>query len=231
MDRAGGREGIWHDRRMQNMSVRARRAHFRFSMMILAGAVAAVLTGLLGSWIYAPAIGWTAAALIYNLWIWLTISPMDADATAQHAQEEDPRRGTADLLILLAAVASLVAVVLVMLGGKDAHGGGKFLLAVLALGTTALSWLIVHTLFTLRYAEIYYTQPVPRGIVFNQDEPPQYTDFAYMAFSLGMTYQVSDTAISTRAMRSAALRHSLLAFVFGTGILATTINLVVSLAQ
>ena len=199
--------------------------------MILAGAAAALFTGFLGSWIYAAAVGWAAAALVYNLWIWLVISPMDPVATAQHAQEEDPRRGTADLLILLAAVASLVAVVLVMLGAKDAHGSGKFLLALLALGTTALSWLIVHTLFTLRYAELYYSRPVPGGIGFNQDEPPQYTDFAYMAFSLGMTYQVSDTAIETRAMRSAALRHSLLAFVFGTGILATTINLVVSLAQ
>ena len=147
---------------MQNKSPRARRAHFRFFVMVLAGAVAAVLTGLLGAWIYAAAIGWAVAALVYNLWIWLTISPMDAEATARHAQAEDPRRATADLLILLAAVASLIAVVLVMLGAKDAHGGGKFLLALLALGTTALSWLIVHTLFTLRYAEIYYTQPVPR---------------------------------------------------------------------
>lgn len=222
---------MWHDRPMQNKSRRARRAHLRFLVMILAGIAAALLTGFLGAWIYAAAIGWGAAALIYNLWIWLTISPMDATTTALHATEEDPRRGTSDLLILLAAVGSLVAVVLVILGARDAHGSGKFLLALLALGTAALSWLIVHTLFTLRYAEIYYARPVPGGISFNQDEPPQYTDFAYMAFSLGMTYQVSDTNIETRTMRSAALRHSLLAFVFGTGILATTINLVVSLAQ
>ncbi|EKB47146.1 putative membrane protein [Cecembia lonarensis LW9] len=88
---------------------------------------------------------------------------------------------------------------------------------------------MVHTLYTLRYATIYYGA-VPGGISFNQNEPPQYTDIAYMAFSVGMTYQVSDTDITTREMRSAVLRHSLLAFLFGTGILATTINLVVSLA-
>lgn len=200
-------------------------------------AVAAWLfTGFLNSWLHAPAVAWSVAAGIYNLWIWLAISRMDASATAAHATEEDPRRDTSSLLITLAAVASLAAVVVLMIDGKNADGPVKLLLAALALVTTALSWLLVHTLYTLRYAEIYYThrsasgQPQPGGIDFNQTDPPQYTDFAYMAFSLGMTYQVSDTNIQTREMRSAALRHSLLAFVFGTGILATTINLVVSLA-
>ncbi len=199
--------------------------------MATAGVLAAVSTGLAGQWIYAPAVGWAMAALIYNVWVWLAIARMDNVQTAAHAQAEDPRRSTSDLLILLAALGSLAAVGLVMVGASGAHGTDKLLLALLALGSTAMSWLLVHTLFTLRYAEIYYTGGEPGGISFNQEELPQYTDFAYMAFSLGMTYQVSDTNITTRSMRSAALRHSLLAFVFGTGILATTINLVVSLAQ
>ncbi|NVM95948.1 DUF1345 domain-containing protein [Arthrobacter sp. AETb3-4] len=198
--------------------------------MVVAGLGAAAATAVFGAWVYAPAVGWTVAALIYNLWVWLTIAPMDNAHTAAHAQEEDPGRNTSDLLILLAAVGSLAAVVLVMVGGKDVAGGGKLLLALLAMTSTAMSWLLVHTLFTLRYAEIYYAGE-PGGIGFNQDAPPQYTDIAYMAFSVGMTYQVSDTNITSRHMRSAVLRHSLLAFVFGTGILATTINLVVSLAQ
>lgn len=197
--------------------------------MLVCGAGALVLTGLLGAWVYAPAVGWAVAALIYNATVWLQIAPMDAAQTATHAQEEDPGLGTTDLLILLAALGSLAAVVLVMVGSKDVQGTERFLLAMLALSATAMSWLMVHTLFTLRYATIYYSGE-PGGIAFNQDAPPQYTDIAYMAFSVGMTYQVSDTNITTRAMRSAVLRHSLLAFVFGTGILATTINLVVSLA-
>lgn len=204
--------------------------------MIFAAIAALLLTGFLDSWLHAPAVAWAVAAGIYDLWIWLTISRMDASTTAAHATEEDPRRDTANFLISLAAVASLGAVAVVMVDAKGAEGPVRAGLAALALVTTALSWLLVHTLYTLRYAEIYYTnksadgQPSPGGISFNQTEPPQYTDFAYMAFSLGMTYQVSDTNIETRTMRSAALRHSLLAFVFGTGILATTINLVVSLA-
>ena len=197
--------------------------------MLVCGAAATALTGLLGAWVYAPAVGWAIAALIYNATVWLQIAPMNAAQTANHAQEEDPGLRTTDLLILLAALGSFAAVVLVIVSSKDVQGTGRFLLALLALTTTAMSWLMVHTLFTLHYAKIYFSGE-PGGIVFNQDEPPQYTDIAYMAFSVGMTYQVSDTNITTRAMRSAVLRHSLLAFVFGTGILATTINLVVSLA-
>lgn len=213
----------------QDSSARARHRQLRIAAMLVCGAAAIVLTGLLGAWVYAPAVGWAVAALIYNATVWLQIAPMDAAQTATHAQEEDPGLGTTDLLILLAALGSLAAVVLVMVGSKDVQGTERFLLAMLALTATAMSWLMVHTLFTLRYATIYYSGE-PGGIAFNQDAPPQYTDIAYMAFSVGMTYQVSDTNITTRAMRSAVLRHSLLAFVFGTGILATTINLVVSLA-
>lgn len=221
---------------MKNQSRRARIARSRSLVMIVAVAAAWLITGFFDSWLHAPAVAWAVAAGIYDVWIWLVITRMDATTTAAHATEEDPRRDTSNLLITLAALASLAAVVVVMIDGKEADDSGKLILAALALGTTALSWLMVHTLYTLRYAEIYYTnrspsgQLDPRGIDFNQTESPQYTDFAYMAFSLGMTYQVSDTNIETRAMRSAALRHSLLAFVFGTGILATTINLVVSLA-
>ncbi len=213
----------------QAPSPRTRHRRLRTAGMLACGAAATILTGVLGAWIFAPAVGWAAAALIYNGTVWFTIAPMDAAQTAAHAQEEDPGLGTTDLLILLAAVGSLAAVVLVMVGSKDVQGTGRLLLALLALSATAMSWLMVHTLFTLRYARLYY-KGEPGGIGFNQPEPPQYTDIAYMAFSVGMTYQVSDTNITTRAMRSAVLRHSLLAFVFGTGILATTINLVVALA-
>lgn len=210
-------------------SKRSRHRRIRLLGMFTGGVAATVLTGLVGQWIYAPAVGWTVAALVYNFSVWAAIAPMDQLRTSTHAQAEDPGQRISDLLILLAAVGSLAAVVLVIMGSKDLSGSARFLLAMLAMTCTAMSWLMVHTLFTLRYAELYYDGE-PGGIDFNQEEPPQYTDIAYMAFSIGMTYQVSDTNITTREMRSAVLRHSLLAFLFGTGIVATTINLVVSLA-
>jgi uncharacterized membrane protein len=96
--------------------------------------------------------------------------------------------------------------------------------------TVALSWLVVHTTFTLRYAMLYYTGK-DGGVEFNQATPPRYSDFAYLAFTIGMTFQVSDTDLRTPTIRATALRHALLAYLFGAVILGTTINLVAGLAN
>jgi uncharacterized membrane protein len=88
----------------------------------------------------------------------------------------------------------------------------------------------VHTVFTLRYANLYYSGKAG-GIDFNQPDLPTYTDFAYLAFTIGMTFQVSDTSLRSGIIRRTALRHALLSYLFGTGILATTINLVASLSS
>ncbi|MDQ0260708.1 DUF1345 domain-containing protein [Sinomonas atrocyanea] len=208
---------------------RARIARRRVWIMFGAGAAVAVLTGIFSSWWHAPAAGWGAAALVYDVWVWVRIAPMSPEETRVHARQEDPRRSARDFLILSANVAAIVAVVIVIVSGNNANGPAKAALAFLALTVVAASWLMLHTIFTLRYTELYYATP-EGGIDFNQDEPPQYTDIAYMAFSLGMTYQVSDTAIRTRAIRTEALKHSLLAYVFATLILAATINLVIGLA-
>ena len=106
-----------------------------------------------------------------------------------------------------------------------------------------LSWLLVHGVYAERYARIYYSETVKSadsaeksassvgGIDFNDDEKPVYTDFAYLALTLGMTYQVSDTSLTSRAMRATALRHALLSYLLGAVILAATINLLAGLAH
>lgn len=109
-------------------------------------------------------------------------------------------------------------------------GGTQLGGAALVLAGVALSWMLVQTLFTLRYAEHYYGGQSEGGVSFNQDEPPQYTDFAYLATSIGMTYQVSDTSLENPRIRREALKHSLLSYLFGTVILAATVNLVLGLA-
>ena len=100
----------------------------------------------------------------------------------------------------------------------------------LALASVVLSWGMVHTIFTLRYAHLYY-DGTSGGVDFNDSGPPTYADFAYLAFTFGMTFQVSDTALTSQPIRRTALRHGLLSYLFGTGILATSINLVVSLGS
>lgn len=206
-----------------------RHARKRFVVMVGVGVVAAVITALAWSWAYAPLIGWAAAAATFSAWVWLVLGRLDPDQTKRHSTTEDPSRALIDGLTLLANVASLAAVVVVLVQAASANGAAKAILAAMAVLSVGLSWLLVQTLYTLRYASLFYTDPVG-GIDFNQDDPPAYADFAYLAFTLGMTYQVSDTNLSGRIMRATVLRHSLLSYVFGSVILASTINLVVGLS-
>ena len=94
----------------------------------------------------------------------------------------------------------------------------------------AASWIVLHTILTLRYARLYYSNP-KGGIDFKQDGDPTFRDFAYVAFTVGMTFQVSDTDIGKPAIRETVLRHALLSFIFGAVIIAITINLVAGLSK
>ncbi|MDH2443552.1 DUF1345 domain-containing protein [Amnibacterium sp. CER49] len=210
-------------------SATRRRTVLRLTVTVIAGLLAGGITALLGGWRIALDVGWVAAAGVYLLWTWIVIGNKDADETARAATRQNPHRSTADFILLIASVASLVAVVGVLAGAKSTAPGIKDLLALLALVSVALSWLVVHTLFTLRYAELYYSGP-DGGVSFNQDEPPRYVEFAYLAFTVGMTFQVSDTDIQTGVMRATILRHALLSYVFGAVVLASTVNLLAGLA-
>ena len=209
--------------------MRERHSIIRVVVMLVAGSAAAAVTVALGHWQLAPTIGWSVAALLYSAWVWIAIRGLDPAQTASHASREEPSRSVADGLVLLLGVASLASVAFVLIPAASADGLERGLLAVLALISVALSWTLLHTLFTLRYARLYYRHG--GGIDFNQQEKPRYSDFAYFAFTLGMTFQVSDTNIGNHVIRATVLRHSLLSFVFGTVILATTINLVAGLGS
>jgi uncharacterized membrane protein len=95
-----------------------------------------------------------------------------------------------------------------------------------------LSWTLVNTVFALKYARLYYLdEPDVGGINFQQEEPPAYSDFAYMAFTMGMAFAVAETQPTNAHVRKVALGHTLLAYLFGTGILTVAIDLVTSLGQ
>jgi uncharacterized membrane protein len=192
---------------------------------VLAGILVAVPVGALASWALAPILTWDIASVVYLAWVWLTIWRQDADGTARLAEPEDPTRALADLLLLSAAVISLVAVAFVLSQAASSQGSEPGLLNGLAVASVVLSWGVVHTVFTLRYARLYYLRAAG-GVDFNHPERPSYSDFAYLAFTIGMTFQVSDTDLTANAMRRTALHHALLSYLFGTGILATTINLI-----
>jgi uncharacterized membrane protein len=192
-------------------------------VLALAGALLAA-----APWAVAVSAGWDAAALVFLAWVWLRIAGLDAEASARVARAEDFSRATADAVLLSASVASLAAVGFTL--GEAGRGSGtdKGLLIALAIVTVALAWAAVHTVFTLRYGDLYYEPPVG-GIVFHSDDRPDFRDFAYVAVTVGMTFQVSDTDLTTKAIRRTAVRHALLSFVFGTVVVAITVNIVASL--
>lgn len=202
----------------------------RLIVMLVGGLATGVASGFTIGWHFAPTIGWAVACLIYVVWVWTAVGRLDEKQTKERATLEDPTRGIAELMTIIASVASLAAVVILILGAKNAKGGAAVGIALLAVASVALSWALIHTLFTLRYARLYYAGK-EGGIDFNQDDPPRYGDFAYVSFTLGMTYQVSDTDLQTVAIRSTALRQGLLSYLFGAVILASVINLVAGLAK
>jgi uncharacterized membrane protein len=188
------------------------------------------VASLPGSWQIGTLAGWDVAAGVYVAWTWATIWHRDPAATARLALREDPGRAVADALLLVASMASVLAVVLAIAAGRAGGPGERDLRAGLAVASVALSWTVVQTLFTLHYARLYYSHP-RGGIDFDQDAPPRYSDFAYLAFTVGMTFQVSDTSLRTSALRAATLRQALLSYLLGAVILATAINLVAGLLR
>jgi uncharacterized membrane protein len=192
------------------------------------GIALAVPIAAVTSWPLLPLIGWDCACVVYLGWVWGKTWRLDAEETAQIAVRVDPTRAASEVVTIGAAVASLVAVAFVLTTAASSSGSKQELLAGLGLVSVVLSWAVVHTIHTLRYARLYYTGP-DGGIDFNQKDPPCYTDFAYLSFTIGMTFQVSDTDLETRDIRKTALIHGLLSYLFGTGVVATTINLIANL--
>ncbi len=198
----------------------------RLLIAVAAGVLVGVPVALTAGAEYAPVAVWLAAAAVFLALTWTAVWPMDATRTARWATREDATAGSAHLALLIASLASLGGVVLLLVSARQSE---QVAAAVLGLASVAASWLTVHTLYTLRYASLYYSGEVG-GVDFNQRRLPAYADFAYLGFTLGMTYQVSDTSIGDPVIRRTVLGHTLLSYVLGAVVLAIAINLVGSLA-
>jgi uncharacterized membrane protein len=196
---------------------------------LIAGALTALVLAWFAPWQFTVLAAWDVAGLSVLVTVWFRIWRYDHDTTRLHAMRDDDSRAGAELLLLLAGVASLVGVGFAFLKANEDGGHQQALLEGIGIATIVVSWFVVHTTFTLRYAHLYYSEPVG-GIDFKSGHAlPDYRDFAYTAFTIGMTYQVSDTDITHRNMRHTVLHHALLSFLFGAVILATTINVIASL--
>ena len=207
-------------------------ASARGRVLIASGFGTAVGVGLAFSTVAvaAPLVGWIVAVAVYVVWTWLEIWPQDPEATAAHARKEDPSRPVADVACLSAAVASLLAVGILLISAGNAKGATKLLEIGLSIGAVTAAWSLVHTIFTLRYARTYFATGECR-ISFNTDDPPRYSDFAYVAITVGLTFQISDTDLQSNRVRRLAIRHMLLSYLMGAVFVAITINLVAGMSK
>ena len=205
----------------------------RVSVAMVLGVIAAVLVGLVRhEWHYSPAVGWIVAATVYLVWTWTIVLPMDAAQTVAHVRRrrEDGTAGVSHLVVLVASLAGLAGVgyLLAAESGGQRHIGE----ALVGILSVIASWFAVHTTFTLRYALLYYNDGESEPISYHQNEyRPCYKDFAYLAFTVGMTYQVSDTDLASPRIRGSVLTQGLVSFLLGAVVLASTINLVLTLAS
>lgn len=194
---------------------------------IALASAAALGTGALAAlampWQASILVGWIGGASVFLSWVArLVFDPKTP--TAAMATRDDPGRVVASIVDVVASVGCLVGVGLALVKANEGNRVNAALV-VLAVVSVLVSWAVLHSVFLLHYAHVYYRGP-DGGIDFNDSDPPRYADFAYLAFTVGMTYQVSDTALSSPEMRRHALAHAVLSFLFGTFILAVTINVV-----
>jgi uncharacterized membrane protein len=194
---------------------------------LAAGAVAGVIPVLLGVGELAPLTVWVAASGMALIWVWRTCWPVGPDRTKFLAEAERESRST-DVAVIVAAVISLAAVVVALIRASGVQNAVATAGIVLSVAAVVLAWALVNTVFALKYARLYYFDD-DGGIDFKQQEPPSYSDFAYMAFTIGMSFAVSDSEPASTGIRRVALGHALLSYAFGTGVIAVTINLISNL--
>jgi uncharacterized membrane protein len=162
---------------------------------------------------------------------WMVILRADPAHVRQTVRLQDSSHTAIFTLVLLAACAAFASVAFILGPSKGLTGSGLGLHVALSAVAIVGAWLLVHTLFALRYAHLYYgmTNSAGRegfheGLQFPATHKPSYTDFAYFSFVIGMTSQVSDVQISSPALRRLALVHGVLSFAFNVVILGLTIS-------
>jgi uncharacterized membrane protein len=204
---------------------------WRIVVAAVAGVAAAAVASWFAPWQLTILLAWDVAAVVAILRAWSHVWHFTSADTRAYATVEDTTRGIADTVLLAASTVSLVGVAVAFLKANGGSTDEEVLIKAIGVVTILVSWLVVHTILAFKYAHQYYGDPVG-GINFksvDRDPDPDYRDFAYLAFTVGMTYQVADTDVTLRAMRRLVLRHALLSFVFGSVILATTVNLIADL--
>lgn len=203
----------------------------RLLLSVLVGLVVGVVVSVPGSAGLAVLVGITATGVVFVGAGLLALWPMDGHATARSARSEVLRPVSDELVVAVAALAGLIGAILPQLLSHTDEGLPAAVCAVVAV---FLCWAGLHLMYATRYADVYYDEEHGGGVNFHLEQDPDrepgegpcYRDFLYLSFGVGMTYGITDTDVSSTAIRSIVLRHAVLSFVFGTVILASVVGVV-----
>jgi uncharacterized membrane protein len=181
-------------------------------------------------------VSWDVFCLFFVLLNWITFFTILPQQIRNGARKQNEGRVVVFIIALIATLAALSAVLLLLLDKSQSYREVSFTL-LCSFGGLILSWVLVHTIFTVRYAHLYYADHKEDnskhagGLEFPDGIHPDFLDFAYYSFVIGMTFQVSDVSISSRKLRRLTLLHSLMAFAFNTIIVALTVNVIAGLSK
>ena len=214
------------------LPIRIARLHAKLAIAAVVGLlVVAALTQFNLHWLARVLFGWDIGVALYLALTYAMMWRADVERIRRRAAEQDEGAGFILVLSIIATFASLVAVVFAFGGTKQATHGG-ITQVLLTIATIMLSWAFVHTIFSFHYAHEYYGERRDGkigGLAFPADDKPDYRDFLYFSLVIGMTSQVSDVAIASKAIRRVAAIHGVLSFFFNLVVLALTINLISTL--
>lgn len=204
------------------------RATGRLLLAVLVGLLAAFLLPRSVPWHLRGVVAWDVSAATLLGVAWSFIWTADCTETRARAATEDAGRAAVWALALASSAFSLFAAIFVLRNLRSFGFQASLFWGSLAVIAIVLSWLLTHTSYTLRYAHLYYRGDSESGIDFPGKEAPSEIDFAYFAFTVGMTFQVSDATISDQGIRRAVLGHALLSFVYNTIVVGLVLNLLFS---
>lgn len=214
-------------------------AHYRLYLSV----GIAVITFLITANLYSAPIyimgTWLTFAGINLLFSWITILTSHPIEVKKNAKIQDSNRSLIFLIVVTASVISLFAVILLLKSSRESPLSSITYHTLLSIISVVLAWWLVHTIFAFRYAHLYYNsvgeveepKRFAEGLEFPKENEPDYLDFTYFSFVIGMTFQVSDVEISSRRIRRLALMHGIVSFIFNTVILALSINIILGIIQ
>jgi len=181
-------------------------------------------------------LGWDMFCVSMIAFSWILFYTTNSDDLCIVVEKQDDGLKVIFAIVLIAVFFSVFGTLILTLGSNESPKN-KLIHTIISLSPVMLSWFLLHTMFTVRYAHLYHdhnklnTGSQVGGIEFPTKDDPDYIDFAYFSFVIGMTFQVSDIAVSSRAIRRFVLMHSIISFVFNTIIVALTINTLAGLKE